>query len=156
MRYFRGFVSIPHVNCTCRCMLYTVLGFNCSFHGRNGVSVSIAVWKLNPVPLHYLTRQHDWTVWGESYATYSCISSLFTSIFHLFAACYVLYSLASLFRTVVFVSIHSVCLIAPPIILPLLFVTNTPRFARFCGNTILVSFNHTNNVFESIRKNMNT
>lgn len=98
-----------------------------------------------------LQMLNDWMVWGESYASYSCISSLFTSIFHLFASCscYVRFSCFFLYYFL-FASFHrqyvyhdlTVCV----------FVKHAKPLQIFCRNTILVSLNHTNNVFESIIK----
>lgn len=70
---------------------------------------------VKPIPMpscFILQMLNDWMVWGESYASYSCISSLFTSIFHLFASCscYVRFSC--------FFLVYFVCLISPSICIP--------------------------------------
>lgn len=78
-----------------------------------------------------------------SYASYSCISSLFTSIFHLFAPCYVRFFVYFFFLLSVFASFRRQYIY---------LVLSIQNRYTFCRNTILVSLNHTNNVFESIIK----
>lgn len=127
---------------------------------RRGCELAYANWNLKPVLLLYLARQNDWMIWGKGYASYSCISSLFTSIFHVFAAysirclLFFCHSLPfALFLFPVHRSFAFIChfrLISPPIFLaetavstarPCLLVLWKYHFGIYC-------FNHTNNVFE--------